>query len=236
MAKTVGFACSIKLQWLNKAVQLLHENLNEADYKNALNEYLSFEIESPTRLRKTREILMNIWRYDSEEITPIRKQAIDLIEKYPDDAVAIHLCLMYLAYPVVSDVGKFMGRLFEFQDEITNTVLRQKLYDEWGERGTLETTTRRVTLTFKELGILDCASKTRYVLKKQSITKEPVVNFVLRVAMKVDGNSYYPFSELGAFSLLFPFSYKVTKEQLMADDNFTITNFGGELTAALKND
>lgn len=58
MAKTVGFACSIKLQWLNKAVQLLHENLNETDYKAALNEYLSFEIDSPTRLRKTREILI----------------------------------------------------------------------------------------------------------------------------------------------------------------------------------
>jgi hypothetical protein len=33
-------------------------------------------------------------------------------------------------------------------------MIRQKLYDEWGERGSLEATTRRVTLTLKELGLL----------------------------------------------------------------------------------
>ena len=43
MAKTVGFACSIKLQWLKKAVQLLHENLDEADYKAARREIFKAE-------------------------------------------------------------------------------------------------------------------------------------------------------------------------------------------------
>ena len=33
MAKMVGYACSIKLQWLNKAVQLIKENLEEIEYK-----------------------------------------------------------------------------------------------------------------------------------------------------------------------------------------------------------
>jgi hypothetical protein len=41
MAKMVGYACSIRLQWLNKAVQLLSEGLDEEAYRNALNEYLS---------------------------------------------------------------------------------------------------------------------------------------------------------------------------------------------------
>ena len=72
MAKMVGYACNVKLQWLNHAVSMLDENLTEAEYKEKMNEYLSFEIDSPTRLRKTREILMNVWYYDSEEITPIQ--------------------------------------------------------------------------------------------------------------------------------------------------------------------
>ncbi len=91
---------------------------------------------------------------------------------------AIHLCMIYLAYPVVADVGKYMGRLFEYSDEITNAVLRQKLYDEWGERGTLQTTTRRVTLTLKELGFLEPVSKVRYKLIKQRITKKNVVEWL----------------------------------------------------------
>ena len=70
----------------------------------------------------------------------------------------------------VKDVCKIMGKLFEFQDEITNPSLKQKLYDAWGERGTLETTTRRITLTLKEMDILRNETKTRYVLHKISIT------------------------------------------------------------------
>ena len=236
MAKTVGFACSLKLQWLNKTVQLLNDNLNDVDFKKALNEYLSYEIDGETRLRKTREILMNTWYYDNPDIVPFRSRAIQLINKYPEYASAIHLCMIYLAYPVVADIGKYMGRLFEYQDEITNTVLRQKLYDEWGERGTLQTTTRRVTLTLKELGILETTSKVRYRLIKQRITNDIVISFLLRVAMVVDGKSYYSFTELNAFDVLFPFEYKAYKEELMNDTSFVVTNFGGELSVALKSE
>jgi len=77
----VGYACNIKLQWLNQAVSMLDESLSESDYKEKLNEYLSFEIDSPTRLRKTREIIMNVWYYNSETITPIRQEALGLLRK-----------------------------------------------------------------------------------------------------------------------------------------------------------
>ena len=233
MAKMVGYACSIKLQWLNHAVQLLAENLTEAEYKNKMNEDLSFEIDSPTRLRKTREILMNIWVYDSDEITPIRQEALRLLKAFPDYAVPIHLCMIYLTYPVFADVCKYMGRLFEFHDEITNPMLKQKLFDEWGERGTLEATTRRITLTLKEMGILTNEMKTRYVLQKQEVCCEQVINFMLQVAMMVDGNSYYSFMGLRNFDILFPFSFQLNKEQLMTDERFIMTNFDGELSVTL---
>ena len=80
MAKMVGYACNIKLQWLNHAVAMLDENLTEAEYKEKMNEYLSFEIDSPTRLRKTREILMNVWYYDSEEIW-LRMEKLRMVQK-----------------------------------------------------------------------------------------------------------------------------------------------------------
>ena len=234
MAKMVGFACAIRTPWLKKTMEMLSENLDEAAFKQELNEYLSFEIDSPTRLRKTREILMNIWYYESEDIDPFRKEALNLIEKYPDCFEAINLCLLYLAYPVVADICKFMGRIFEYNDEVTNATLKQKLYDEWGERGTLETTSRRVTLTLKELGILDNNSRTRYKVKKKEILHSPVINFILAVAMKIDGNSYYLFAELNEFEVLFPFKFQASKEALLTDDRFITTQFDGELTIALR--
>jgi len=234
MAKMVGYACHIRLPWLKKAFELLDNRYDEETYKKELNEYLAFEIDSPTRLRKTREILMNVWYYDSEEITPYRKEAKELIEKYPDCFVPINLCLLYMAYPVVADICKFMGRIFNYHDAVTNATLKQKLYDAWGERGTLETTSRRVTLTLKELGILYDTSRTRYSLNKTEILPYPVIAFLLSVAMKLDGNSYYTFVELTEFEVLFPFEFNVEKERLLTDERFVTTHFGGEMTIALK--
>lgn len=233
MAKMVGYACNVRLQWLNHAVSMLDENLEESEYKSKLNEYLSFEIDSPTRLRKTREILMNVWYYDSDIITPIRQEALTLIKAYPEYDRVFHLCLMYIAYPVVADICKFMGRLFEFQDEVTNAVLNQKLYDEWGERTTLQTTCRRVTLTLKDMGVLENETRLRYKLKKQHIGNIDVINFLMSVAMRIEDAGYYSFMDLTAFDMMFPFEYQVTKEQIIESSKFSISNFGGELSIAL---
>ena len=79
MAKMVGLSRNLKLQWLNKVVELILEDLKEEEIKEQLNEYLSFEIESPTNNRKTREILMKIWVYDNDYSDKIRATALSAI-------------------------------------------------------------------------------------------------------------------------------------------------------------
>ena len=234
MAKMVGFACNIKPSWMHYSVQLLEENLTENEYKEKLNTYLSYEIDSPTRLRKTREILMRIWFKEDDDYSNIRKQAVNIIKQYSDYDTTVYLCMIYLFYPVVADVSKFMGKLFEFKDEITNSVLNQKLYDEWGERETLKTVCRRVTLTMKDMGFMINESRLRYKLIKKNITKPEVVNFILTAAMQADGGSYYTFANLNNFYILVPFEYQVSKEQLMNDENFSLNTYDGQLCISLK--
>ena len=48
MAKMVGLSRNLKLSWLNQTVELVSSNLVENEIKEKLNEYLSFEIGSPT--------------------------------------------------------------------------------------------------------------------------------------------------------------------------------------------
>jgi len=234
MAKMVGYACSMKLSWLNEAVRMLKENLPETEFKKKMNEYLSYEIDSPTRLRKTREILMNVWFYPSEVLDPIRQEAIAILNEYPECSEPIQYLMLCLTYPVFKDVCKIMGKLFEFQDNITNPALRQKLYDSWGERGTLETTTRRITLTLKEMNILSNETKTRYLLQKMPITNDRVLDFVIAQGIRLDGSSYYSYTELEHLSILFPFKYEVKKELLMQSDKYAMSGFGGEVAFSLK--
>ena len=113
-------------------------------------------------------------------------------------------------------------------------VLKQKLYDSWGERGTLETTSRRITLTLKEMGVLRSEAKTRYVLHKTPITNDKVLDFVIAQGMKLDGSSYYSYTELDHLNILFPFEYSVKKELLMQSEKYMMSGFGGEVAFTLK--
>lgn len=234
MAKAVGFSRNLKMQWLNKAVELLNRNLEEAEYKDALNEYLGFEIGSAINIRKTREILMHIWFYENDETNDIRKIGLSLIHEYPDDALPIHWCMMLITYPVFADMCKLIGRISDFQDEITLAQLKQKLFDEWGERTTLFHSTDKIISTMKELGALSCYKPGKYHIENHSVNNEQLVNFMLFVGMKVCGNSYYTFSDISNMGILFPFEYHLNKEQLVTDERFVVNNFGGEITVAIK--
>ena len=233
MAKIIGYGCGLKLEWLNRAMTLFYAGLNEQQFKFSLNEYLSCEIENETRLRKTREILMHVWYYDNE-MNMMRRDAVRLLNKNSGYAPAIHLCLIYMAYPVFADICRYTGKLFQFQDEITTPMLRQKLFDEWGERGTLESTARRVTYTLKDLGFLTNENRTRYRVRKFEISDTDLINFLILTAMNIEGDKYFPFSSLEQFSVLFPFQYHVSREQLVADKRFNLTTFNTRVNVKIR--
>jgi len=233
MAKTVGYACSIKLQWLKKAIQLTQENLDEATYKQELNEYLSFEIDSPTRLRKTREILMNIWVYENAFTDKIKPIALDLIKQYPDYALEIHWCMMLTAYPVFVDMCKFIGKLAEFHDKIILSQLKQKLFDEWGERTTLYHSIDKLVSTLKEFQVLLCDKPGQYHINMHKISNSKITSFMVYVMMQINNGGYYTFSELNTSKYFFPFEYVVEKEWILEDTRFTLTKFGDEIVVML---
>ena len=233
MAKMVGLSRNIKLQWLNKVYELVSDGLNEEAIKEQLNEYLSFEITSPTNLRKKREILMNVWVYHNDFTDELRHDAIELIRKYPEYSVAIHWCMLLASYPVFSDLCKLIGKMSEFQDEIVLSQLKQKLFDEWGERTTLFHSIDKLIATLKALNVLQCNKPGKYHVKKENISNDNVVRFMLYSVMCIDDAGYYNVQDLQSFVYLFPFSYKVDKEALYDDNRFVIGNIGGEMSISI---
>ena len=132
MAKMVGMNVVIKQGWTKKAVALLDEQLTEEQYKAALNEHLSFEIDSAINLRKAREILMRVWFRDTEGVERLQAEGRALAVKYSDQLAVINWCMTALVFPAFADIARLMGKMFEFQDVITTTQIKQKMFDEWG--------------------------------------------------------------------------------------------------------
>ena len=73
---------------------------------------------------------MNIWVYENEVNSKLRDEAISIIQDMPEYALVIHWCMMMASYPVFVDMCKLIGRLSEFQNEISLSQIKQRLYDE----------------------------------------------------------------------------------------------------------
>jgi len=233
MGKMVGLSRNLKMTWLNKSVELLSENLSEAEYKDKLNEYLSFEIKSPTNLRKTREILMNLWYYENPETQVLRMRARSLIEKDPDNSLAAHWCIILATYPIFVDVSRIIGKLSEFEEEFTLQQLKQKIFDEWGERATLFHSIDKIIATMKAIDALRAEKPGRYTIVKHEV-KDGEVNALLASAgMTVEDKGNFTLRELRAMSYMFPFKYQIDREMLMTNNVFTVTNIGGEMMVGL---
>ena len=233
MAKMVGLSRTIKLPWLNKAAELYGLVYTEAEMKEQLNEFLAYEIGSPTVLRKTREILMNIWFYGDDESKKLKDIGYSLMQKDEDNALPVHWCLMLNAYPVFVDLCRLIGKMTEFEETITVKQVRQKLYDEWGERATLLHSLDKQIATLKALGALKNQKTGVYAVKKYNVRKPEVVKYMMQTMMKVDGRDYYTFEEMGASVYLFPFTYSVDKEAILTDERFSLNTFGGNRTVSL---
>lgn len=234
MAKMVGLSRNLKLQWLNKVVELVLEGHTEQEIKDQLNEYLNFEIESPTNARKTREILMNIWVYDNELSSKIKAPALELFKAYPEYGLVIHWCMLMAAYPVFVDICKLIGKMSEFQDEITLAQLKQKLFDEWGERTTLFHSIDKLVATLKALDVMICDKPGKYHVNTHKVSNPKIVAFMVYAMMLVDDSGYYTFTDINSSTYLFPFEYKMEKETLFEDGRFAMNNFGGELSISLR--
>lgn len=234
MAKMVGMNVVVKEGWTKKAIALLSENLTEEEYKAALNEHLSFEIDSAINLRKAREILMRVWYRDTEGVEKLQKEGRELVAKYPEQLTAINWCMTALVFPAFADIARLMGKMFEFQDVITTTQIKQKMFDEWGETGTLQTVVAKIIGTMREIGGIKSEKTGRQEAATIEVKDAEVVSFIIRVAMTLDGSSYYAFSSLADFPFLFPFQYRVSKEMLMQDDRFVLSTFDSTLSVALK--
>ena len=137
MARMVGFTRIIRLSWLNKTLELAAEGLDASQMRDELEKYLSFEIKSDTNRRKTREILLLPWVAEDDALAALRAEALELVKSHPYELLPLHWGLLIVAFPMFGDLVRLVGKMSEYQDELTSAQIKQKVLDEWGERSTV---------------------------------------------------------------------------------------------------
>jgi hypothetical protein len=233
MAKIVGMSRSIKLDWLNKTVELLLVSKDETQIKEELNEYLSFEIKSPIVLRKTREILMNIWVRTPENILDLKQLALEAYKDEKSNKLALHWSMMLVAYPIFSDICALIGKLTNIQDTFTTSWLKEKLFEMWGERTTLYHSGNKIIQTLKLMGVIENTKLGVYRINRYHLSDVKTIQVLLMALIRLKEKAYYEVAEMSSIPQAFPFEYDVSLEWFHNSDLFNLSNFGGKIVVAV---
>lgn len=234
MAKMVGFTRILRLPWLDKAMELAARGLTLEQMKEELEDYLSFEIDSDTNRRKTREILITMWGRDNGVTERLRADGLELAASHPDKRIAVHWGMLMAAFPVFVDIVRLIGRMCDYQEEFTTAQVKQKVFDEWGERTTIVKGSEKIVASLNQFGVIERVTRGRYRVANPIALDEDLTNYLIFADMLVNQTSYRSFSELQNVSELFPFVCNVSKERLVEDKRFETSTFGGEFSVGIR--
>jgi len=153
--ETIGIKQAIRIEWLDKAVNLLLSGLDVKSIRAELHDYLSERKGDGTtgeRSKNTRSFavtnIMNIWVTPAKEILPLRDDALNLLKEKPDLAKAMHWAMICAAYPFWYNTAVQTGRLLNLQDQVTQKQIIARLKEHYGDRNTIERYAKYVISAF----------------------------------------------------------------------------------------
>ena len=201
--------------------------MSEEEMKAALNEYLAFEIKSSINIRKTRELLMNIWYYPNTALDGVRELAIKSFQSESANKMAIHWCLMLLRYPIFEEVCSLIGKISQVQGDFSVSWLKEKLYEAWGERSTLLHSVDKILRTLRDMGAIENVKQGNYTVQKTAVTDDLSKCVLVRTILMLKEKAYYEPSELMSVPAFFPFSFEVNHQWIHEMGCFQVGSFAG---------
>lgn len=159
---SIGIKQTIRIEWLDKTVNLLLSGLDNKTIRAELHEYMTDKNADGSiaiRSENTRGFvvinLMNIWVTTPKEIVPLRDDALKLIKEKPDLIHVMHWAMLCAVYPFWYNTAVQIGRLLNLQDEITKQQIISRLKEKYGDREVINRYSQFVILAFGYWNILE---------------------------------------------------------------------------------
>lgn len=198
--ETIGIKQAIRIEWLDKAVNLLLSGLDAKSIRAELHEYLSERKGDGSlgeRSKNTRSFavnnIMHIWVTPAKEVLPLRDDALKLIKEKPDLAYTMHWAMLCAVYPFWYNTAVQTGRLLNLQDQVTQKQIISRLKEHYGDRDTIGRYAKYVIRAFVYWGVLkETDDKGCYTQGKSSEVMDEDATALLCEAVllaKVEGKS-----------------------------------------------
>ncbi|MBN2887117.1 MAG: hypothetical protein JXM75_10475 [Chromatiaceae bacterium] len=214
----VGLKQTIRVEWLQKAVDLWLAGRDAQCIRRELHEFLAEHQgkgSAGPRSDQTRAFvvtnLMRVWITPDTELLSFRDTALTLLQEQPSMRLAIHWAMISAAYPFWFNVARQTGRLLNLQDRVTYQQILRRIKEHYGDRTTITRETQRVIRAFVAWGVLaDSDGKGCYAKHTPlAITEARVTALMLEAALLTSPGDQAALAVLIKDPALFPFELPI---------------------------
>ena len=231
MDKGIGFNRNIKLDWLDATAAFCAETDDPAEIRVRLRPIVRQSIDSQTNIRKSIDILLNIWLRSGEIAPALQAKAVAYYREtaVPADRLWLHYGLTLVTYPFFFNTTTIIGQSIRYEDAITTPLVRKRLMAAMGELGSLEAAVSRIIYSLRDWGILlETGERNTYVPRYRGFNASTLEleAWLLACVLKAHPGEELPFPDLVNHPALFPFHFTTTAGQLRDHAAFAIHRQG----------
>lgn len=231
MDKGIGFNRNIKLEWLDAVAAFCSEVDAPVAIRQRLEPILSQDRTGKEAIRKSIDILINIWVRNREAYPLLHQQAVTLFQTTlePEDRLWLHYGLTMLYYPFFRDCVAAIGQLSRYEETITTQKVFDKMVGDMGHLGSIERATQRVIASLRNWGILkDEDARFTYVPQYRFFTASSTTleQWLLACTLHAHPAEEIPFADLLQLPALFPFAFTISLHELRLANGFEVQRQG----------
>lgn len=232
MDKDIGFNRNIKLDWLNATASFCAETDDPSEIRQRLEGVLSHDRSGTEAIRKSIDILINIWHKNKEEYPSQTEFAVKHFKETfnPSDRVWLHFGLTSLYYSFFRETASVIGRLSKRGSLITNKEVIKQLVSERGHLGSLERSAQRIVSSLRDWDVLfesDQSFTYRSRYRELETESQELQAWLLQCAFIGKHVEQIPFEDLIRLPELFPFNITVGLDYIRKFTPFSVYRAGG---------
>lgn len=233
MSQRVGFDREIRLEWLDKTVELVIEGQTKNETERALKAYLEQTLTKEAS-RKTMLVLRNMWLQVPDELVSIRDEGLILYKNISkQDRIWLHWGMSLLSYQFFKDIVEIIGNLLTIQDDFTTEQIRNRFIEKWGSRTTTGRAINRVLLSMLLWDVLSRTPAGKLTLSKKRNTENIDLQTWAVICTIYASRKAIPVIDLLNSSLLFPFRLTISGNDLRRIAKLDIVREGSGIDYAL---
>ncbi len=221
----IGFSQRVRLEWLDRTAAMLMAGKDRAGIVVALQELLGDKISiGGSAERGNREkaisILLRIWVTPAKEITPLRDEGLEHLQRLSRDGrLVVHWGMAMAAYPFWGVVAETTGRLLRLQASATSAQVQRRVREQLGERETVARAARRVLRCFIDWGVLqESGIKGEYAAAPQAAVDEKIAAWLVEAALVSRGAKTGTVRDILQSPALFPFRVSAADTQRLSEN------------------